>query len=209
MTNEEVMKLLANQQAARARAGLVVVDISKTAAARREALAATASLSEMLTGAPFEWAYSNLPPSTNNLVRPAVMGQRRNKKGKLVPIIRLVKTEEAEEWLEGAVESLQRRVAQLGHVTWRGVPLKMELTVVVETISSDGTNRIKALEDACKGLVWADDCQVVDARVVKRLRADAGEEEPAFTLRVWSCEAEEHLTYRLRHSKTANGGDDV
>lgn len=207
MTNEEVMKLLANQQNARARS-LVVVDISKTAAARREGLAATASLSEMLTGAPFEWSYSELPPSTNKLVRPAVMGYHFSAKGKKVPTIRFVKTQEAEEWLEGAVDSLQLRAIELGHVTWRGVPLKFEITVVVDSISSDGTNRIKALEDACKGIVWSDDCQVVDARVIKRLRADAGEDEPAFTLRVWPCGAEEHLTYRLRHSKTANGGND-
>jgi len=39
------------------------------------------------------------------------------------------------------------------------------------TKKPDGDNVLKAVKDAAKGVLWLDDCQVCDARIVKRIAA--------------------------------------
>ena len=112
-----------------------------------------------------------LPPSANELVAPA--------RG------RLVKTKVAREWRKLALEQLlplQRRPF-IG-------PLRIRLTVVVPTISSDGRNRDKALDDALTAAkVWLDDLQVTYWCGRKRV-ARAGEEP--------------HVVFEVDHDKDAD-----
>lgn len=151
----------------------------------------------------FHWESNEIPPSTNDLVRPAVMGMHRSRTGKLVPTVRLVKTTEAQKWLDAARAELELAARQQRHRLYRGIPVRLELDVVVPSISSDATNRVKALEDACKGIVWADDCQVVEAVARKHLAADVGEGHPLVKLLVEHCSAGRELSKRLAKSKEA------
>jgi Holliday junction resolvase RusA-like endonuclease len=152
----------------------------------------------------FLWESATLPVSANELVRPIVMGMRRNKKGKLVPQVRLAKSKVAREWLAVARVELEIAARRQSHRLYRGIPLRLELEVVVPSISSDATNRVKALEDACKGIVWSDDCQVVEALARKVLAADVGAARPVVRLIVEPCASGREMTKRMAKSKDAN-----
>jgi Holliday junction resolvase RusA-like endonuclease len=196
VTQTEVEKLLENQREALARAG---------GPSWKLPVRTTADMFEIELQSPqrFLWDFGELPPSNNDLVRPAVLGMHRSKTGKMMPTVRLVKTKEATEWMEAARESLARAARQQRHRLFQGVPVRMTLDVVVPSIASDATNRLKALEDACKGIVWGDDIQVVEATARKHLAADLVEGTPLVRLCVeqWSAGAE--LTKRLAKSKGA------
>jgi len=50
---------------------------------------------------------------------------------------------------------------------------------VLPTSKPDGDNNLKLVQDALNEIVWRDDAQVVDARVIKRYAA-----EPALRIQV-------------------------
>jgi Holliday junction resolvase RusA-like endonuclease len=101
----------------------------------------------------------SLPPSSNALVRPAVMGRAKGK-----PIVRLVSTAEAREFRELARPKIPRLLL--------AGPLELYVTFFVPTLASDGGNRLKALEDACNGLAWWDDKQIAEWHLTKVVVSD-------------------------------------
>jgi Holliday junction resolvase RusA-like endonuclease len=98
-----------------------------------------------------------LPPSVNALVRPARIGHA----------VRLVSTSEAREFREEARPKIPRLLL--------AGPLELYATFCVPTLSSDGGNRLKALEDACNTLLWWDDRQIAEWHLVKKVVADPAE----------------------------------
>lgn len=133
-----------------------------------------------------------LPPSSNTLVRPCLMRGREDS-GK--PIIRLVSTREA--------DIFRKKAHALLPVAPMGGPLEVYLTFYVPTISSDGGNRLKALEDACNGRCWFDDKQIAEWHITKVVTGD-----PNFTgvhLRIEAADPLQHpeLSARLAKSTIA------
>jgi hypothetical protein len=109
-----------------------------------------------------------LPPSANDLVRPTVMYlgndrrisalvQRLLKTGELTA--RLVSTREAKEFRQSAHARLP--VAPIPG------PVEIYATFTVPTISSDCSNRMKALEDALNGKLFYDDKQIGEGHTAK------------------------------------------
>lgn len=114
-----------------------------------------------------------LPPSTNDLLRPAPL---RGKRGK--PVARMVATKEAKEYRALAVPLILEQVHRSPGRRIVGVPAYLTLVCYFRSIASDCTNRAKAVEDAITAakVVWADDCQVVHHEADKDLCA-IGEQE--------------------------------
>lgn len=194
MTPAEVQVLQENQRRA----------FGRTAVQRELAIVEDATPAKREVREVFVWESLELPPSANDLVRPAAMGMHRSRKGRLVPRVRLVKTKEATEWL--ARTQAELRVVTDGHSLplFVGVPLRLTVRVRVPSISSDATNRVKALEDALTGIVWGDDCQVVEASVLKVLAEDSASAWLT-EVRVEQVQAGPELTKRLAKSKSAQG----
>ncbi|HZI06533.1 MAG TPA: RusA family crossover junction endodeoxyribonuclease, partial [Archangium sp.] len=115
-----------------------------------------------MTGPVFR-AVLPLPPSVNASLRPAVIGWKGGK-----PIIRLVKTREAEAFEEECRAELRRLQPQLA--LHRGV-LALRVTFYAPTLASDVGNREKLLADACKGLAMHDDRQIAEVRLLRRVDA--------------------------------------
>lgn len=129
-----------------------------------------------------------LPPSANDLVRPAILGYRNGK-----PTIRLVKTTEAKQWLKGAQQLLT--AAPLHG------PVELFAEFFMPTIASDCSNRVKQLEDALTGYAWFDDKQVAEVHVIKRIASNSVEQ--CVIVRVIQAREVDHpeLAERLRKSE--------
>lgn len=142
-----------------------------------------------------------LPPSANDLVRPAILG--RTKRGK--PLARLVKTREAKPWHDTVRAAVAEQLGALRPVPLRG-PLYLTVTWYLRTLSSDSSNRLKALEDGLTAAgLWHDDCQVVHHEVDKDICGIG--EKPSCVVRVgayWHPNAE--LRERYAQMKKAGGG---
>ena len=79
------------------------------------------------------------------------------------------------------------RPAMIGHRLFTG-PVAVELWLWRgDRRRCDGDNLEKALTDACKGIVWEDDDQIVDMHRYKRLDL----ENPRALVRVWPLNMEE------------------
>lgn len=111
-----------------------------------------------MTREPWEFRFElpGLPPSTNALYAPVSARGRRG--------ARIIKSQRGRAWLTGAQLALQAawRRAFGRRQPLSGLPVELRLWFGVERISSDTSNRIKALEDALTGIAWCDDCQVVE-----------------------------------------------
>lgn len=98
--------------------------------------------------------------------RPAV--KERARQGASGRFYTPTRTRAWEEWIAWSF-----RIAYPGHVPWTGC-VGLEVEVLVEGrgsrchIRGDGSNYLKACEDALNTLAYRDDIQVVEARVVKR-----------------------------------------
>lgn len=128
-----------------------------------------------------------LPPSANDLVRPAVLGFKNKK-----PVIRLVKTTEAKQWLMKAQHLLVR--APLSG------PVELFAEFYMPTIASDCSNRVKQLEDALTGFAWLDDKQVAEVHAVKRIATTPSEVRVVVTIHEASAMEHPLLTERLAQS---------
>lgn len=53
-------------------------------------------------------------------------------------------------------------------------------------VKPDSTNFIKGIEDAANGILWRDDSQIIDLRVIKRYHTPL--EAGGFSIQVWSVE---------------------
>lgn len=131
-----------------------------------------------------------LPPSNNDLVRPALVGGRA----------RLVKTSVAKDWNQRALQVLASVRPPVEPITG---PVKLVLELRVKRITSDLNNRVKALEDLLTGHCWHDDCQVTAFESVKRLCVGTEEELVRVSVgRDLSCQTE--LAVRLSKASKAN-----
>lgn len=100
----------------------------------------------------------SLPPSANELVRPALLGGKR---------ARLVKTDTGRKWLAYAVRELEAQFPQRRHIVG---PVYLHLTAYVARVTTDLDNRVKALSDAITAAgLWHDDAQVVRLEAEKRI----------------------------------------
>ena len=126
-----------------------------------------------------------LPPSNNELVRPAQVG----------PGVRLVSTKVASDFRKYAHAHLP--------VSPIGGPVELYVTVFVPTIASDGLNRIKALEDALNGTLWFDDKQVVEWHI-KKVPVDE-EEDVGVVFEVRPANPQEHSEAAYRLAKSSIG----
>lgn len=135
-----------------------------------------------------------LPPSANDLVRPAVMGFKNGR-----PIARLVKTKEAEEYRD--LVHAQLRTATLQAFDG-ALPLELHVTHYLPSLSSDASNRIKALEDALQGFVFANDRQFAEIRTYKRFVGEHGVTEPISIIAITPADEAVYpeLARRLRES---------
>lgn len=136
-----------------------------------------------------------LPTSANRLVAPVILRGKR-------PRTRLVKTSEAKEWLRTA-RLLIRQQGATGPVAG---PVRLDCVFRFDTIGSDLDNRLKALKDALTGLVWFDDCQVIEMECAKILTGKY--QGPAVKVSVYvydATEVEAELFKRLMKSKKATG----
>lgn len=125
-----------------------------------------------------------LPPSSNNIVRPVLMG--RSKRGK--PMVRLVSTSAARDFREAVHAKLP--TAPVGGL------LELYVTMYVPTISSDVSNRLKALEDACNGRLWWDDKQIAEIHCRKVVTCDP--HEVGVVLEVKPADPLEHPEFAKR-----------
>ena len=136
-----------------------------------------------------------LPPSANDLVRPAVMRGRNGK-----PTARLVKAGGVRGW-----HDVVRAAVGAGHGKIHG-PAYLHATMYFRSVSSDLSNRIKALEDGLTAAgVWFDDAQVVRLECEKAL-APKGV-EPYCEVRAgayWVPDPD--LRMRLTLARKAGGG---
>lgn len=95
-----------------------------------------------------------LPPSVNDIWAPVIVRKPGRK-----PVARLVSTKEASRFRRYA-EGVFPKEPISG-------PVELFITFYVPTIASDCSNRIKALEDAMRGLLFFDDVQVAELHVCK------------------------------------------
>lgn len=142
-----------------------------------------------------------LPPSTNRLVRPVAF----LKKGAPAKVrgafrlflkwllVRLVSTREADDFRDAAHAKLP--------VSPIAGPVELYLTVYVPSISSDGPNRQKALEDAINGRLWWDDKQVAEWHGKKVVTTD--EHQVGVVIEVRPADPLEHRELALRLSKSS------
>jgi hypothetical protein len=138
----------------------------------------------------------DLPPSTNDLLRPAFMGDLRcpfcsNKPPKR-PLVRFVATSEAKDFREHA----HRRLP----VDPQPGPVEIYATFFVDRFSTDIDNRCKSLLDALKGRLIIDDAQVAELHLVKVVTSD--ESKVGVVVEVRPANALEHpeLSRRLAAS---------
>lgn len=139
-----------------------------------------------------------LPPSANELVRPTTMGDLacvycHNRPPKR-PLVRLVATAEAKDFRRTAHRHLPVKPV--------GGPVELYVTVYVCRLSSDGLNRIKALEDAINERLWFDDKQIGEWHIKKILVDDESQEGVVFHVQpVDPTDADHHeLARRLARS---------
>lgn len=106
-----------------------------------------------------------LPPSFNKTWKPFAFMDRGR------PAARIILSREAKEW-QATAAAVLARVRRVPALASPSAVLCIELIVYVESVSSDGTNRVKLVEDALakSGLTHNDRGNVV-VRVVKRIDA--------------------------------------
>ena len=102
-----------------------------------------------------------MPTRANNLVRPAILGGKNTK-----PRARLVKTADGKAWKATARALLKQRAMGMGYEKLEG-PVRVILTLQFRSVRSDIDGPLKALFDACSGVIWVDDRQITDLRVLK------------------------------------------
>lgn len=133
-----------------------------------------------------------LPTSTNDLVRPAFMNSLRCEAcGHLPtkrPLVRLVKTKEANAFLDRAHRCLP--------VDPISGPIEVYVTLFFGTISSDIDNRLKSLFDAMKGRLFHDDIQIAELHVFKVVTAD--ESKHGVVVEVRRANPNEHVELARR-----------
>lgn len=129
-----------------------------------------------------------LPPSFNEAWVPFAFMN----KGK--PAARIILSKSARKWQEAAAELLAQ-VRKVPALASPSAVLEVELVVYVPSVSSDGTNRVKLVEDslAKAGLIHNDRGNV-DVRVVKRIDAKA----PRVEVEVREARREEHAEVARR-----------
>jgi hypothetical protein len=137
-----------------------------------------------------------LPPSSNDLVRPAFMADItcpfcKNRPPKR-PIVRLVATGEAKDFRKHAHKHLP--------VEPIAGPVELYVTVYLPTIASDGLNRIKALEDAINERLWFDDRQIAEWHVTKVITDDETKHGVVFEVRPANPQEHTELSRRLAQS---------
>jgi len=151
-----------------------------------------------------------LPPSANDLVRPAVMytGKDRairalieklQRSGQL--IVRLVATPEARDFRVEAHAKLPRAPV--------AGPVELYATVTVATIASDANNREKALSDALNGRLWWDDKQIAETHIVKRIAAEPAQVGCVVEVRPADVGEHAELSRRLSKSKVQELANDA
>lgn len=104
-----------------------------------------------------------LPTRANDLVRPALIGPKWNRK------VRLVKTTNGKTWLAIARGKLTRIWHQLKRPAPMVGPVRFEVVFFFATIASDGDGRLKSLQDAISGFAYEDDRQIADWKLGKRI----------------------------------------
>lgn len=119
------------------------------------------------------------------------------------PFPRAIDPDRSKDW-KGRAQVLMSAAVETGPPFPRGTPLRLEVVAVFQCPSSDarkrvprgrrphakrpdGDNLLKAVKDAGSGVLWHDDAQITDARVVKVIGAQ--DEAPRVVLIV---EAEDH-----------------
>lgn len=127
-----------------------------------------------------------LPPSNNDLVRPALAWGRGRQK------LRLVSTAVAEAFRIKAVEEIWKLAARHGQPALLTGPVSINAIWFVPTLASDCNNRWKALEDAITASkkIWRDDKQVSLGLAEKRFAAAGA--APTCVVRVEARESEDH-----------------
>jgi hypothetical protein len=111
-----------------------------------------------------------LPTRANDLVMPVVMGSKVVK-GKKRPFVRLIKTNNAREWLEDALFRLGLEEPS-GSAPLEG-PLILAGNFYLPSIASDLDGRLKALQDALtQAGVYHDDKQITCITVRKRINVE-------------------------------------
>lgn len=127
-----------------------------------------------MTGVLFR-AVLPLPPSVNDALQAQMV------KG----AARLVKTPEARDFERTCRHLLRQLRPPLA--LHRG-PLELYATFYVRSLASDISNRVKLLEDACKGLAFHDDRQIVEAHLLRRIDPD----HPRVELELQHADPAEH-----------------
>jgi hypothetical protein len=146
-----------------------------------------------------------LPPSSNDLVRPAFMEDLvcpfcHNRPPKR-PIVRLVATGEAKDFRKHAHKTLP--VAPIAG------PVELYVTVFLPTIASDGLNRLKALEDAINERLWFDDKQIAEWHVTRVITDDETKHGVVFEVRAANPVEHPELTRRLAQSSIQQRANDA
>lgn len=117
-----------------------------------------------------------MPTRANNLVRPAILGGKNTK-----PRARLVKTADGKAWKATARALLKQRAMGMGFEMLEG-PVRVILTLQFRSVRSDIDGPLKALFDACSGIVWLDDRQITDLRVTKWIYSGSAPESCALVV---------------------------
>lgn len=76
--------------------------------------------------------------------------------------------------IEGAIWLLVEIALPIPQSTSKKRQAMMAQGVIPHTKKPDGDNVLKAIKDACNGVVWRDDSQVVDGRYTKRYSVTPG-----------------------------------
>lgn len=137
-----------------------------------------------------------LPPSANDLVRPAFMEDLVcpfcNNRPPKRPIVRLVATGEAKDFRKHAHKHLPTQPI--------AGPVELYVTVYVPTLASDGLNRIKALEDAINERLWFDDKQIAEWHITRVITDDETKHGVVFEVRAANPADHAELARRLARS---------
>lgn len=104
-----------------------------------------------------------MPTRVNNYVQPIAFTKKSGKPG-----LRFSKKTEAKDWLHHARILLMAAHHHRPPAALEGV-VGVEIVFWFATIASDIDGPVKALLDACSGIVWRDDRQVGDLHISKRL----------------------------------------
>lgn len=137
-----------------------------------------------------------LPVSTNDLLRPAFMGDLRcpfcNNKPPKRPLVRFVSTSEAKDFREEAHRRLP--VAPMSGV------VEVYATFTVDRLSTDIDNRCKSLLDAIKGRLIFDDAQVAELHLVKVVSDDESKHGVVVTVQPANAADHPEMAKRLARS---------